>query len=499
MATDAADVQQGSEDDPMQTESSSAESTNGADEATSSSGDDVDMTSPIASLLSSMDRLTAMMLLQPGSPSALFLPVNQAHEHHRRGPIASTNTEPASKSTCAAAGRKPNGPNGHNGPNGPIDATWAVHPIPFHPTHTTQALSQHGGYHPPIPGAEQGPLNFARPMAREDIRGRQDEVMEALDFPDAVQDMARELWSNNCNAEEAFPVDVAVEFSAGNMSSVDLDFGWHGKRGPVAPIDPHHDAPLVEAFTKYYNQWVQLHLKRRRELLAELMLLCQMEGLDDLIKCVEGLDAEWMRDQEWWPLTVRVVVITVTFSGVPSFDGPSPPQSPSPLSPSPSTGPFTVDGDSGDGEWSIEIARHSRARLIMITLLLFTMTPNVHQVLRSYSGPSKVTVTAMEGPLPAPSPSPSPPATTVTTGPSPPLTDHHHHRHHHRQQTITTITIDAHHHRQRPITTVNGPSPPSTTTVNGDGDGDGDGDGAGDGPSIAVTVTFDGPLYDLKT
>ncbi|KAF8832995.1 hypothetical protein BDN67DRAFT_1018083 [Paxillus ammoniavirescens] len=247
------------EDDPMQTESSSAESTSGADKATSSSGDDVDMTSPIASLLSSTDRPTAVMLLQPGSPSAPFLSVDRAHEHHRRGPIALTNTEPASKSACAAASRKPNGPNGHNGPNGPIDATWAVHPIPFHSTHATQALSQHGGYHPPVPGAEQGPLNFARPMAREDIRGWQDEVMEALNFPDAVQDMARELWSNNRNAEEAFPVDVAVEFrcamchaaSTGNMSSVDLDFGWHGERGPVAPIDPHHNAPLVEAFTKW--------------------------------------------------------------------------------------------------------------------------------------------------------------------------------------------------------------------------------------------------------
>ncbi|KIK74914.1 hypothetical protein PAXRUDRAFT_19426 [Paxillus rubicundulus Ve08.2h10] len=107
--------------------------------------------------------------------------------------------------------------------------------------------------------------------------------MEALDFP--VQDMARERWSNNCDAEEAFPVDVAVEFrrvmchaaSASDMSSVDLDFGRHGEHGPVAPIDPHHDAPLVEAFTKYYDQW--------------------MEGLDDLIERAEGLDAEWMRDQ----------------------------------------------------------------------------------------------------------------------------------------------------------------------------------------------------------
>ncbi|KAF8833147.1 hypothetical protein BDN67DRAFT_1017893 [Paxillus ammoniavirescens] len=97
--------------------------------------------------------------------------------------------------------------------------------------------------------------------------------------------MARELWSNNRDTEEAFPIDVTMEFrramchtaSAGNMSSVDLDFGWHGERGPVAPINPHHDAPLVEAFTKYYDQW--------------------MEGLDDLIERAEGLDAEWMRDQ----------------------------------------------------------------------------------------------------------------------------------------------------------------------------------------------------------
>ncbi|KIK83847.1 hypothetical protein PAXRUDRAFT_14571 [Paxillus rubicundulus Ve08.2h10] len=59
------------EDDPMQTKSSLAESTSSADEATSSSGDDVDMTSPIVSPPSSTARLTAMIPLQPGSPSAL--------------------------------------------------------------------------------------------------------------------------------------------------------------------------------------------------------------------------------------------------------------------------------------------------------------------------------------------------------------------------------------------------------------------------------------------
>ncbi|KAF8833343.1 hypothetical protein BDN67DRAFT_1017665 [Paxillus ammoniavirescens] len=37
--------------------------------------------------------------------------------------------------------------------------------------------------------------------------------MEALDFPDAVQDMARELWSNNRNAEEAFP--STLQWSSG--------------------------------------------------------------------------------------------------------------------------------------------------------------------------------------------------------------------------------------------------------------------------------------------
>ncbi|KIK75270.1 hypothetical protein PAXRUDRAFT_19144 [Paxillus rubicundulus Ve08.2h10] len=58
-------------DDPMQTESLLAKSRSGADEATSSSGDDVDMTSPVASPPSSTAGLTAMIPLRPGSPSAL--------------------------------------------------------------------------------------------------------------------------------------------------------------------------------------------------------------------------------------------------------------------------------------------------------------------------------------------------------------------------------------------------------------------------------------------
>jgi hypothetical protein len=53
----------------------------------------------------------------------------------------------------------------------------------------------------------------------------------------------------------------------------------------------------VEAFTKYYTEWVELTLKRCRELVAELMLLRQIEGLDDLIKRSEGLDTEWMTDE----------------------------------------------------------------------------------------------------------------------------------------------------------------------------------------------------------
>ncbi|KIK76687.1 hypothetical protein PAXRUDRAFT_18020 [Paxillus rubicundulus Ve08.2h10] len=66
------------EDDPMQTESLSAKSMSGADEATSSSGDDVNMTSPVASPPSSMARPTAMIPLQPGSPSA---PSPRWHTH----------------------------------------------------------------------------------------------------------------------------------------------------------------------------------------------------------------------------------------------------------------------------------------------------------------------------------------------------------------------------------------------------------------------------------
>ncbi|KIK72208.1 hypothetical protein PAXRUDRAFT_22268 [Paxillus rubicundulus Ve08.2h10] len=71
------------EDDLMQIESSLAKSMSGADEATSSSGDDVNMTSPIASPPSLMARLTAVIPLQPGSPSAL-----SPHRHtHAMGPM----------------------------------------------------------------------------------------------------------------------------------------------------------------------------------------------------------------------------------------------------------------------------------------------------------------------------------------------------------------------------------------------------------------------------
>lgn len=123
--------------------------------------------------------------------------------------------------------------------------------------------------------------------------------------PDAVQQMAKDLWSNDRDAEGAFMTDIAVEFrraicnaaSVGDVTSAALDLDRPCMRGPVAPIDPHHDAPLVEAFTKYYTEWVELTLKRRRELVAELMLLRQIEGLDDLIKRSEGLDTEWMTDE----------------------------------------------------------------------------------------------------------------------------------------------------------------------------------------------------------
>ncbi|KIK72674.1 hypothetical protein PAXRUDRAFT_21712 [Paxillus rubicundulus Ve08.2h10] len=322
-------------DDPMQTESSSAKSRSSADEATSSSGHDVDMTSPVASP-SSMARPTAVIPLQPGSPSA----PSQGIRHLPpipRAPQRALNTIPIPPVLASDLPPLPEVPRWQAAvAQPPAVLVMELNQLSIEPMSTTakvpspqpiqslplraqvpplaespmvpMAPSTQPGpstESPSIPPTQLRPSRSMGPMAREDIQGRRDEVMEALDFPDAVQDMARELWSNNCDAEEAFPVDITVEFrraichaaSAGDMSSVDLDFGRYGERGPVAPIDPHHDAPLVEGFTKYYDQWVQLHLRRRRELLAELMLLHQMEGLDDLIKHTEGLDAEWMRDQ----------------------------------------------------------------------------------------------------------------------------------------------------------------------------------------------------------
>ncbi|KIK80035.1 hypothetical protein PAXRUDRAFT_16004 [Paxillus rubicundulus Ve08.2h10] len=314
------------EDNLMQTESSLAESTSGADEATSSSGRD----SPSTRLTFSPIPTSAHTRI--GAHASL--PMSQGIRHLPpipRAPRRALNTVPIPPVLASDFPPVPEVPRWQAVvAQPPAVLVMELNQLSIEPMSTTTevpsprpiwslplrvqvpplaesptALLQHGGYHPPVPGAKQGPLNFAQPMAREDISGRQDEVMEALNFPDAVQDMARELWSNNRDAEEAFPVNVAMEFrcamchaaSASNMLSMDLDFGWHGECGPVAPIGPHQDVPLVEAFTKYYDQWVQLHLRRRRELLAELMLLHQMEGLDDLIKHMESLDAEWMRDQ----------------------------------------------------------------------------------------------------------------------------------------------------------------------------------------------------------
>ncbi|KIJ16682.1 hypothetical protein PAXINDRAFT_168179 [Paxillus involutus ATCC 200175] len=147
-------------------------------------------------------------------------------------------------------------------------------------------------------------LDIPRPMTREDIRGQRDEVLHGLELPDAIQKMAKDLWSNDPNTEEAFMTDMAVKFrqvicdavAVGNGTSVTLDFDRSSVRGPVAPIDPYHDAPLVEAFRKYYTEWAELHVRRCREMVVELMLLRQMEGLDDLIQCAEGLDTQWMAD-----------------------------------------------------------------------------------------------------------------------------------------------------------------------------------------------------------
>ncbi|KIJ05978.1 hypothetical protein PAXINDRAFT_20801 [Paxillus involutus ATCC 200175] len=175
---------------------------------------------------------------------------------------------------------------------GPSTQSPAIPPSQSLPSRTVEVII------PPLPGSDQMPaLHFDRPMSQEYIRGRRDEIFCALNLPDAVQQMAKDLWSNDRDAEGAFMTDIAVEFSVGDVTSVALDLDRPCVRGPVAPIDPHHDAPLVEAFTKYYTEWVELTLKRRRELVAELMLLRQIKGLDDLIKRSKGLDTEWMTDE----------------------------------------------------------------------------------------------------------------------------------------------------------------------------------------------------------
>ncbi|KAF8835094.1 hypothetical protein BDN67DRAFT_1015850 [Paxillus ammoniavirescens] len=66
---------------------------------------------------------------------------------------------------------------------------------------------------PPVPGCkEYAGVSLRRPMMREDIRARQDELLRALDFPDAIQKIAVDLWSNNRDAEAGFFANIAVEF-----------------------------------------------------------------------------------------------------------------------------------------------------------------------------------------------------------------------------------------------------------------------------------------------
>ncbi|KAF8834151.1 hypothetical protein BDN67DRAFT_985530, partial [Paxillus ammoniavirescens] len=114
---------------------------------------------------------------------------------------------------------------------------------------------------PPVPGYEEyAGVSLRRPMTREDIRARRDKLLHALDFPDAVQKITVDLWSNNRNAEAGFFADITVEFrravseaaAVGNMTSAKLNFSRHPVNGPIARINAYHDAPIVKAFTKYY-------------------------------------------------------------------------------------------------------------------------------------------------------------------------------------------------------------------------------------------------------
>ncbi|KIK74357.1 hypothetical protein PAXRUDRAFT_19964 [Paxillus rubicundulus Ve08.2h10] len=223
------------EDNPMQTESSLAKSMSGADKVTSSSGDDVDMTSPIASPPSSMARPTAVIPLQPSSPSApsphrhthamgpMPPPPRSQGIHHLppipRAPQRALNTVPIPPVLASDLPLLPEVPQWQAAVAQPpavlimelnqlsIEpmSTTAEVPSPrpiqslplraqvpplaesptvpmapsMQPRPSTESPSipptqlrpsrSMGVIIPPIPGAKQGPLNFARPMAREDI------------------------------------------------------------------------------------------------------------------------------------------------------------------------------------------------------------------------------------------------------------------------------------------------------------------------------------------
>ncbi|KAF8833783.1 hypothetical protein BDN67DRAFT_1017189 [Paxillus ammoniavirescens] len=153
------------------------------------------------------------------------------------------------------------------------------------PTDSTTAPLMQAGQATPSPDSTPSPpfppatmVVFIPPVPGcEEYAG----LLCALDFPDAIQKITVDLWSNNHDAEAGFFADITMEFrrvvseaaAVSDMMSAKLNFSRCPVNRPIVCIDAYHNAPIMEAFNKYYVQWVDLHIKHCRDMVTELILL----------------------------------------------------------------------------------------------------------------------------------------------------------------------------------------------------------------------------------
>ncbi|KIK75210.1 hypothetical protein PAXRUDRAFT_19188 [Paxillus rubicundulus Ve08.2h10] len=229
-----------------------------ADEATSSSGDDVDMPSPVVSPPSSTARPTAVIPLQPGSPSA-----PSPHRHtHAMGPMPPL----------------PRLQGIRHLPPIPRAPRRALDTVPIPPVLTSDL--------PPLPEVPQQQAAVAQPLVVL--------VMELNQL--SIEPMSTTTEVPSPRAIQRLPlraqVPLLVESPMVPMTP-SMQPGPSTKSPSIPPVQlrpsrsmgviiPPFLAPSRDPST-LLGQWQGK--------------IFEMEGLDDLIERAEGLDAEWMRDQ----------------------------------------------------------------------------------------------------------------------------------------------------------------------------------------------------------